>query len=360
MPGLSRRLLRRGLEIFAVISIIGFGALLFYGNNFGQFIGAMASLRWEWVLVGVALASLDWFGGGLRLYVLARHVFPNVSLKGSILAGGLNTWASYLTPAQTGGGPMMVYVMKRYGTPLPEAMISSLMTFVATVLFFAIVGPLTVFFGAGRSLEQHGVLGKTLTLLDLYRLSLGAFIAIGVAVLLLIMFPGIAHALARRVGSIVTKRGSPGAAERVRSWHDGIDRSHECLVAFFKGRGWAALAGGVLLSAPSHANKMMAGWVVLRMLDIHAHFIDVLLLQTLITFILYFAPTPGGSGLAELLSAAVMSIYVPRELTPSYILLWRIVVCYLTVGFGSVVFWRWLKLADARGDAKDENELAAT
>lgn len=92
------------------------------------------------------------------------------------------------------------------------------------------------------------------------------------------------------------------------------------------------------------------------MLGIKEHFVDVLLLQTLITFLLYFAPTPGGSGLAEILSTAVMSIYVPRPLTPSYILLWRIVVSYLTVAVGSVVFWRWLKRAEERDDVPFEGE----
>ncbi|MEE8573116.1 MAG: lysylphosphatidylglycerol synthase domain-containing protein, partial [Gemmatimonadota bacterium] len=76
---------------------------------------------------------------------------------------------------------------------------------------------------------------------------------------------------------------------------------------------------------------------------IEAPFVDVLMLQTLLIFLLYFAPTPGGSGLAEVLSGAVMSIYVPRELTPSYILLWRIFYAYLTVGAGAFIFWRWLK-----------------
>jgi hypothetical protein len=28
--------------------------------------------------------------------------------------------------------------------------------------------------------------------------------------------------------------------------------------------------------------------------------------------------------------------------TRSYILRWRITVCHFTVGFGSVIFWRWL------------------
>jgi glycosyltransferase 2 family protein len=119
-------------------------------------------------------------------------------------------------------------------------------------------------------------------------------------------------------------------------------------VAFFHVRGWLALAGGVGLTGLAFSNRLLAGYVVLRMLGIHAPFVDVLLLQTFIVFLLYFAPTPGGSGVAELVSAAVMSIYVPRELTPSYILLWRITVSYLTVGFGSLVFWYWLRGAETR------------
>jgi uncharacterized protein (TIRG00374 family) len=92
-----------------------------------------------------------------------------------------------------------------------------------------------------------------------------------------------------------------------------------------------------------YANKLLAGYVVLRALHIEAQFADVLALQTLITFLLYFAPTPGGSGVAELMSAAVMSIYVPAELIPSYTILWRLVVSYLTMGVGSAVFWYMLR-----------------
>jgi uncharacterized protein (TIRG00374 family) len=230
-------------------------------------------------------------------------------------------------------------------------MISTLMTFVATLVFFAVLGPLAVFLGAGRSLEAHGILGQTLTLNDLFRLSLGGFIGIGSVILLLIIFPGVARRLARRLVGLLEKRGSAGLVHRVEVLREGIDRAHESLVAFFRGWGWAALGVAVLLTALAHANKLLAGYLVLRMLDIQAPFLDVLLLQTLIVFLLYFAPTPGGSGLAEILSAAVMSIYVPRELTPSYILLWRLVVSYLTVGFGSYVFWRWLKGAEDGDDS---------
>jgi len=45
----------------------------------------------------------------------------------------------------------------------------------------------------------------------------------------------------------------------------------------------------------------------------------------------------------EVLSAAVMSSYVPRELTPIYILIWRLTLSYFTLGFGFLVFSRWLR-----------------
>ena len=43
------------------------------------------------------------------------------------------------------------------------------------------------------------------------------------------------------------------------------------------------------------------------------------------------------------LSATVMSIYVPRTLLPSYILIWRFINSYATVAFGSFLFWRWMR-----------------
>lgn len=347
---LTPKLLRRGLELFALISIVVFAGMLLYGNNLDGFLNAMISLRWHWVLVGVCLASMDWFGGGLRLFVFARHLKPDASLKGCILAGGLTSWAGYVTPAQSGSGPMLVYTLNRYGLSVPQAMITALMTLIATVVFFSAAGPTAVFLGAGRSLGEHGVLGGV-SLNDLFRASLGGFVTIGCVMLLFITFPGVARRLARRIVGLLERRGNEKLASRVDKFRGGIDRAHESLVAFFRGQGWGALAGGVGLSSLAFANRLLAGYVVLRMLGIHAPFVDVLLLQTFIVFVLYFAPTPGGSGVAEVLSAAVMSIYVPRELTPSYILLWRITVSYLTVGFGSVVFWHWLKGAETKVDA---------
>src|SRR6266571_9373151 len=156
---LTPRLLRRGLELFALISLAGVVVVLaVYGENVQAVARALLHLHWGWMVVGLGLASMDWLGGGTRLWVVARHVHPGVRLWDMIIAGGMSAWAAYLTPFQSGAGPTMMWVMRRAGVRLPEAMTSTFMTFVATVVFFATAGPLAIYLGAGKSLEQHNVI----------------------------------------------------------------------------------------------------------------------------------------------------------------------------------------------------------
>jgi uncharacterized protein (TIRG00374 family) len=338
---LTPRLLRRGLELFALISLIGVVGLVFYGDNFHAFASALLNVHWRWMAVGLVLASMDWFGGGTRLWVVARHVHPGVRWRDMVVSGGMSAWGAYLTPFQSGAGPMMMWTMKRAGVSLPEAMTSTFMTFVATVAFFAIAGPLAIVFGAGRSLQAHGV-ALGVSLYDLFRASLAIFGVLGVLMLVAMVFPRAVRDFVHRLATRLERR-SERIAAQMEQLRAGIDRGHECMVAFASPKGWLALLWALVLSGPSHANKLLAGYVALRALGIPAGFVDILLVQTFITFLLYFAPTPGASGLAELLAAAVMSIYVPRTLLPSYTLLWRFINSYATVAFGSYLFWRWLR-----------------
>lgn len=334
-------MLRRGFELSVLISLVAFGAILVYGNDFQAFLRSIGRIEWPWLLLGILVAALDWVGGGLRLWITARVIHPEAPLGGSIMAGGMSAWAGYLTPVQSGNGPMLIYTLRRYGVPVPVALTAALMTFIATVVFFAIVGPLAIALGAGRSLGEHGnLLG--FSLYDLFLGSLGLFAGIGLVLVVIIVFPGLVRDLIRRISDVLGRRSAKVAA-RLEAFQAGLDRAHASVVAFNSPRGWLAVFWAMLLTAVSHANKLLAGYIALRALGISVNFVDVLLLQTLIMFLLYFAPTPGGAGLAEVLSALVMGIYVPRELTPLYILVWRVIVIYVTIVAGSVVFSHWVR-----------------
>ena len=348
---LTPRLLLRGFEIFAAVSLAGFVATLIYGGNVPAFFQAIGRLHWGWVLAGLALAACDWLGGGLRLWVVARVLQPNPSLRGMVLAGGMSAWAAYLTPFNSGAGPMMLYTMRRYGTPLPVAITCLLMSFVGTVGFFAIAGPAAILAGAGKSLGAHGVV-LGISLYDLFLGSLAIFAGLGVLLVLLMIFPRLAIRAITGIGSRFG-RNRPKVRARLMRLRHTLEQAHDSLARFNNPRGWLAAVLCTIISGPSHANKLLAGYVALRAIGITPNFVDVLLLQTLVTFLLYFAPTPGGSGVAEVTSAAVMSIYVPRELLPIYTLIWRMILSYYTLAAGFLIFSHWVRKG-LKGIAVDE------
>ncbi len=338
---LTPRTLRRGFEISLLASLAGFAAVLLYRGNYRGFLDSLGAVRPGWVLVGVAVASLDWLGGGLRHWVISRPVWPGASLKGMIVAGGMGAWAGYLTPVHGGAGPMMIYAMRRIGLPIPVGITTILMSLITTVAFFAIAGPLAVLLGAGRSLGEMGdVLG--FSLLDLYVGSLIVFGGLGVLFLTVVLLPGLARDLIQWIAGQVG-RASRRVADRLDGLRAGIDQAHAAIVRYNTPAGWLALLAGVVLTGAAYGPRLLAGYVALRAIGIEANFVDVLLLQTLITFLLYFAPTPGASGVGEILSAAVMSVYVPKHLVVLYTLLWRVFVTYVTVAAGSLVFYGWVR-----------------
>lgn len=351
---LTARTLKRGLQIFFVVSVLGVAAVLLRTGAWSATVSAFEQVRPLWMLVALVLASSDWLGGGLRIWLLTKHVYPKAPFWGMVTAGGLTAWAAYLTPAQAGGGPTMILTMKRFGVPVPEAMTATVMSFLTTVIFFAIAGPLAVIFGAGHSLAGHNVIGG-ISLYHVFKASAAMFATIGVVLLVALGFPGPTTRLFHRIVNwLETHRGEKWA-KRVDGMRAGIDRMHDCTKLYFRTpTGWLQMFVGVLTSALAHANRLLAGYVAMRALGLHADFVEVLVSQVVVTFLLYFAPTPGGAGAAEAISAAVMQVYVPEAFLPAYTIIWRFTMSYATVIFGTVVFYKLLhgRLDEAAADGE--------
>ena len=62
--------------------------------------------------------------------------------------------------------------------------------------------------------------------------------------------------------------------------------------------------------------------------------------------------------MAEVTSAVVMSVYLPKELVPLYTLIWRAILSYFTIAFGGFVFYSWIR-EGARNLEEDTAETAA-
>src|SRR5205814_8294110 len=103
MPlALTPRLLRRGLELFAVISLIGVAVVLVvFGENLDSVLSALVHLHWGWLLLGLGLASMDWIGWGTRPWVVARFVYAGVGWREMGIGRRPRVMVAFLAQVQT-------------------------------------------------------------------------------------------------------------------------------------------------------------------------------------------------------------------------------------------------------------------
>lgn len=360
MALITPRTLKRGLQIFFVISVLGVVAVLWRTGAWRSTLDAFAQVRPLWMLAALVLASSDWLGGGLRIWLLTKHVYKPTPFWGMVVAGGLTAWASYVTPAQAGGGPTMILTMRRYGVPLPEAMTATAMSLLTTVIFFAIAGPLAVVFGAGSSLSGYATGIGNISLYDIFKTSAATFGVVGGLLIFMLGFPAVTQGLLHRLVNWLEKHHGEKWAKRVAGLRTGIDRMVECTHLYFRTpSGWFQIFLGILTSGLAHANRLLAGYFAMKALGLPASFIDVLIIQVTVSFLLYFAPTPGGAGMAEALSAAVMQKFVPNAYLPAYTIIWRFTMSYATVIFGTFIFYKLLHGKLEEVEAEDAAEAPA-
>jgi uncharacterized protein (TIRG00374 family) len=94
--------------------------------------------------------------------------------------------------------------------------------------------------------------------------------------------------------------------------------------------GKVTFAGVCLLSLAFLLARALMPYLCLRFLGIEGPGLrHVLELQVALIFLVFFAPTPGGAGLAEAASLSIMAEIVPVGVAPYYTLLWRFSTLYL-------------------------------
>jgi len=84
--------------------------------------------------------------------------------------------------------------------------------------------------------------------------------------------------------------------------------------------------------------RCLMAFFCLRLLGVDASSMgEILKIQMVLLFVLYLAPTPGASGIAELLSLSAMSAIIPSEFGAYYNLLWRASTLYVPALLGLLV-----------------------
>jgi hypothetical protein len=311
-------------------------------------------LRWGYLWLIVLCLPLETLAAGLRTWVVYRTLEPSVRLWTCVKAEWVNVALNTLTPSHLGGGPGQIYIFNRAGVSVGRAFTASLLSFVGTIVGLLCLGSYSLIFATTDAMRP------------LFEATISALLAVSLAMVLAVIWPrglqllltwmsrtwwhfGPRHHPLHDWWPPETARTSPPTACVGRVTGKLLDliwAYRADVVRFYRvGRRsfvWVCLLGLAFLLA-----RALLAYVCIRFLGIGASSLPrIMEIQMALIFLIFFAPTPGGAGLAEGASLALMAQIVPVGFAPYYNLLWRFSTVYVATLAGLFVLGRAL-LRDA-------------
>ncbi|SDX01908.1 lysylphosphatidylglycerol synthase transmembrane domain-containing protein [Celeribacter indicus] len=321
-----------------LLSAVGFIAFSIFGLSlasrfFGGEIPALDPRLFE-------LSSLAWIGlflliyflaDGLRLYYVLLSLGAQVRFREVFPLVFVNILFSNVTPLATGGGFAQVWYLQRRGVAVGTSAAATLIRTILAMLVIFTAAPLFQLLRPSRAGAG---------LVDMVIQSLSAFIAlylIGFLIVLLrpqwlgSVIDGLVGLLARVRLLNLRRRVRWGRAIRreVTEFSEGFGRFRRGPLRYSLGS--AVFTVIFLLTLFAFPALLMS------LLGYEVDWIRVIGTLSIVTFLMYFAPTPGGAGFSELAFAALMSGQIDSPHLLLVILAWRFLTIYLGMALGLVV-----------------------
>jgi len=329
----NERVIKKGIAWFLSISIIALVGIFLYTKT-GKTIEIWKELNFAWFATALGLVFLDLLLGGWRNHIFVRHFYPGKSQWISFRANLANIFMGAVTPSQSGGGIAQFYVFYKNGISLGNAITISFLNWISTLVFFPISG-----FIAYYILKENIPEGFVSYLASF---GFSVFTTLLIVVVAGLFFPQaigsfIAY-LAQLIGRLNKKWSSKLSSFGEKAKSTLIDYRNKCKTIFIE-KPWL-MGLSFLITILLYANKYFIGYVIVLALGIDADIAVVMSVQAIVYLLLYFAPSPGGSGIAEISIAGLMAGVISEDYIGTFTLLQRSFLIFLPAIIGSFVALR--------------------
>lgn len=329
--------LKRLIAVFIALSVAGLAWLWFQtgDTNFLQ-AGMWQLSRHPWlVALIVALLFLEWGSDYLRYLVLAKYMDVRMPFKFGMQVVFAHLFFSYLTPGGTFGAPVVIYMLRKNGEKLSKS------------IALAVVKPFFLFFVmlmGGAFILLTGRFEMSLKTQTIIWAS-GAVVGALTLVLMVVVFrPKTAlrwnTVLFALVRKFLERRNHP--MTRIDRMEEGFRTTLEAF-AQLGSAGWVAIALALLTTCLNLFFVIALSVTLLFALGFDISQGQAWYYSFLYYFVIAFAPTPGASGLAEGGGYLFFQHLGPMSLVSSYVVMWRLLTCYLVIAIGAYMFIRFLR-----------------
>jgi len=312
-------------------------------------------LQWGYLFWLLLFLPIDTFAAGLRIWVICRVLQPGVSFWTCLKAEWANLGLAMLTPSQTGGGFGQIYVLNRGGLNMGTALSVSLITFLGSMVVLLFIGVYSL------------LIARVEHLIVFFRGALLVFSLVFGTLLVAVCWPSSLRLAAAGISMAISKICDPcGSPGKINPTQNSRTRRlthllyttsekliqlcymHQVSIRRFFSLKKSSFLWVCLLSLTFLLSRSIMAFLCLRFLGIQVSSLShVIETQLSLIFLIYFAPTPGSSGLAEGASMLMMGGAMPIGFVPYYHLLWRGSTVYLPAVAG-LLFLSWTILRDAR------------
>lgn len=334
---INGRKIRKGLFIFIFLTVVSLTILFIRTHSEGA-IDAFRNYDTEFLFLTVILLIFDILLGAFRNHIFMKKLDPRVEFMTSLRANLANTFAGAITPSQGGGGPAQFYVYHRKGASIGKAIFVAAFNYLSTLIVFISGAVLALFL-------LTGTYGSSLTgiILLCFVIFFIEFVLLAFALARPELFAMVLGKFTDRFSDSFSRMGS-----RLRKITDRVtlevDSFKDSSKLFF-GSCKMMIPLSLALTLILYVNKYVIAYLVVRGLGISCDFMTVISIQAILMCIIYFSPSPGGSGIAEFSIAALMSAVVPESMLGVYSLLQRLFLLYVPVILGSIVIFYELRVS---------------
>ncbi len=324
--------LKIGIQISIAITVITL-VILFIFTGTKETWNALLHAKWGLILLTFALWFIYTLLDAWKISLLAKAMGHKLSIwKGvEIILTGL--FLAAVTPFQTGGFPVQIYIMHKKGIPPGKAMLILFMR--GIFAFIVMAGALPViYFRYGNAFEHVAI--KTI----LFYLSIVYLVIISVLIMIA-AFPAKGKRWALNIIKILPKSMGKKVTKSVIKFFKEIDVFRVTFIELLRDSK-IVLFLLILITALSFWAYFSMAPMILWALRVEAPYVLPLMLQFLIVFMTFFSPTPGASGVSEGTFALFYKALCPTYLLGIYTFLWRFFIFYLGAITGGIILMRMI------------------
>jgi len=324
--------------LIPVLLGLGVGALLIFRNTD---MDVLSNIRWNstsylWLLFAVLMVVFRDLGYILRLRLLTEK---KINWKRSFQVIMLWEFASALTPSVVGGSAVAIFIINKEKIPLGKASAIVMITALLDEVFYLITVPVVLILVAGYpvfSQNNFVILGTTFSSLSLF------LIGYGFMLFLSLFFAYAVFINPRAIKRFLLKLFH---VKFLRKWrHGALSTGNDLIITSKEMKGksfffWLKAFATTFFSWT--ARFLVVNFLILAFMPVDNH-LHIHATQMVMWVIMLISPTPGGSGVAELIFSDFLQVFLVAGLAPVLAVIWRILSYYVYLIVGSIILPGWL------------------